>query len=41
MELRKVWSIEKRLFQDDFKRRIIIYNALVASVLMYGIKVWK
>lgn len=34
----QVWDIEK--FGGDFKRRMVMFNVLVKSILMYAVKIW-
>ncbi|XP_024883228.1 uncharacterized protein LOC112461981 [Temnothorax curvispinosus] len=38
--MRQVWGIGKRLFGGDWIRRIKLYDALVASIALYGAEIW-
>ena len=38
--MKKVWGIGKKIFKDDFKRRMRLYDTLVASVLLYRVEIW-
>ena len=38
--MRQAWGIGKRLFQDQFVRRIMLFDCLVKSILFYGVEVW-
>lgn len=38
--MKKMWSIGERLFRDDYKQRIKMFEALVASVALYGAEMW-
>ena len=39
--MKKVWGIEEKIFQDDFKRRMRFCDTLVlACVLLYGVEIW-
>ncbi|XP_039313601.1 uncharacterized protein LOC113005705 [Solenopsis invicta] len=38
--MKRTWSIEERIFKEDFRRRIKIFEALVRSVALYGAEVW-
>ena len=38
--MKKVWGIREKIFKDDFKRRMRLYDTLVASVLLYGVEIW-
>ena len=40
MKKKKVWGIGEKIFKDDFKRRMRLYDTLVASVLLYGVETW-
>src|SRR5699024_970791 len=35
-----VWSIGERKFGCNFKRRKMIFDSLIGSILMYGAEVW-
>ncbi|XP_043481252.1 uncharacterized protein LOC122510560 [Leptopilina heterotoma] len=36
----QVWGIGKRRFQDDWKKRVWLFDALVWSIISYGVEVW-
>ncbi|XP_066590796.1 golgin subfamily A member 6-like protein 25 [Prorops nasuta] len=38
--MREVWGIGKRMFRDNFERRIWLYDRMVWPVLEYGAEVW-
>ena len=40
MVMRQVWGIGKRMFENDFVRRMMLFDYLVKSVLFYGVEVW-
>lgn len=40
MAAKKVWSLGERICRDDFGRRWTLYNYLVHSTRMYGVKIW-
>jgi hypothetical protein len=35
-----VWGIGERKFGHDFRRRIMMFDSLVKSVMMYGAEIW-
>ncbi|XP_051169309.1 uncharacterized protein LOC127286774 [Leptopilina boulardi] len=37
----QVWGIDERRFKDDWKKRAWLFDALVWSVLSYGVEVWR
>lgn len=41
--MKQTWSIGERLFKDDYKKRIKMFNALVGSIALYGTEVrgWR
>jgi len=39
--MRKVWGLGKRLFKDDFRRRIMLFRYLVMGIIMYGVEIWS
>lgn len=41
MVMRKIWGIGKRLFRDDVRKRILMFDTLVWAVLGYEIKIWR
>ncbi|XP_033299851.1 uncharacterized protein LOC117205499 [Bombus bifarius] len=38
--MKKTWSVEKRIFKQDYKRRMKMFGALVESVALFGAEVW-
>jgi len=38
--LGKVWSIGERNFKDNWKKRMYLFEVLVESIMMYGVKIW-
>jgi hypothetical protein len=36
-----VWGIGERKFGHDFRRRIMMFDSLVKSVMMYGAEIWE
>lgn len=36
--MRQVWEIEKRRFREDWSRRLWMFDALIWSVLSYGVE---
>lgn len=38
--MKQAWSIGERLFEDDYKRRLKMFRALVESVALYGAEIW-
>jgi len=38
--MKQTWSIGERLFKEDYRRRMMMYNALVGSVALYGAEIW-
>ncbi|KAM0724674.1 hypothetical protein ACS0PU_009058 [Formica fusca] len=38
--MKLTWSIGERLFKDDYKRRMKMFDALVGSVALYGAEIW-
>lgn len=37
--MKQAWSIGERLFEDDYRRRLKMFRALV-SVALYGAEIW-
>jgi hypothetical protein len=35
-----VWGIGERKFGHDFRRRVMMFDSLVKSVMMYGAEIW-
>ena len=35
-----VWRIGERKFRYDFKRRIMMYDSLIKTMLTYGAEIW-
>lgn len=38
--IRQVWGIGERRLKEDFRRRVMLFDYLIMSVLLYGAKVW-
>lgn len=38
--IKEVWGIDERIFRDDFRSRMYIFDTSVASVLLYGSKIF-
>ena len=38
--MKKVWGIREKIFKDDFKRRMRLYDTLETIVLLYGVEMW-
>ncbi|XP_033214032.1 uncharacterized protein LOC117171088 [Belonocnema kinseyi] len=38
--MKKIWGIGENLFKEDCPRRMRMFEALVRSVLMYGVEIW-
>jgi len=36
----QIWGIGERKFGGDFRRRMIMYNAMVKSICMYAVEIW-
>lgn len=36
----QIWGIGERKFGGDWKRRMMMFNVLVKSIFMYGVKIW-
>jgi hypothetical protein len=36
-----VWGIGKRKCGGDFRRRTMMFESMVESVLMYGAEIWR
>ena len=41
--MKQVWGIGERKFEDDFKRRMMLFDYLVVGVMLYGVELfgWK
>ncbi|KMQ86137.1 hypothetical protein RF55_14979 [Lasius niger] len=39
--LGQIWGIEKRRFGGDWEKRIWLFDALVWSVVSYGVEIWE
>ena len=37
--MKKTWSMEERIFKQDYKKRIKIFGALVEGVTVFGAEV--
>ncbi|XP_043583626.1 vicilin-like seed storage protein At2g18540 [Bombus pyrosoma] len=38
--MKKTWSVGERIFKQDYKRRMKMFEALVESVALFGAEVW-
>jgi len=38
--MKQMWNIREKMFKEDYKRRIKMFNALVESVALYGKNIW-
>lgn len=38
--MKQTWGIGKRIFEDDFNRRVALFQHLVKSILLYGVEIW-
>lgn len=38
--MRQVWGLGERRMRGDFKRRMMLFDYLIRSVIMYGAEVW-
>lgn len=38
--MREVWGIGKRLWGDDWERRLWLNDTLVWTVMSYGVEIW-
>lgn len=38
--MNKVWGLEERICKEDWKRRRMMFNYLVRSVMDYGTEIW-
>ena len=36
----KIWSLGERKFKEDRKKRMRIFDALIKSIMCYGVEVW-
>ncbi|KMQ83071.1 hypothetical protein RF55_21022 [Lasius niger] len=36
----QIWGIGERKFGGDFDRRIMMFNVMVKSIVLYGVEVW-
>lgn len=39
--MRQMWEIEKRRFGRDWRKRMWLFDALVWSVIGYGVEIWS
>ena len=35
-----VWSLGERKFRGSWKKKMRLFNALIQSVMMYGVELW-
>ncbi|XP_043583375.1 uncharacterized protein LOC122568089, partial [Bombus pyrosoma] len=38
--MKKTWSVEEKIFKQDYKRRMKMFGTLVESVALFGAEVW-
>lgn len=38
--VKQVWGIGERLFKNDFKTRMKLFDTLVKSIISYGVEIW-
>lgn len=36
----QVWGIDEKKFGGDFDRRMMMFNVMVKSILLYGVEIW-
>jgi hypothetical protein len=36
-----VWGIGERKWECDFKRRMMMFESMIESILVYGAKIWE
>ena len=36
----RIWSIGERLCREEWKKRMRLFEALVESIMMYGVEIW-
>lgn len=36
----QIWEIGERKFGGNFDRRIMMFNIMVKSIMLYGVEVW-
>lgn len=34
----KIWSIEEKRFEDDWEKRMRLFNSLIKGIIMYGVE---
>jgi hypothetical protein len=39
--VRCVWGVEERKWGSDFRRRMMMFESMVESVLKYGAEIWE
>lgn len=40
LAMKETWSIGERLFKDNFKKRMNLFDTLVENVALYGAEIW-
>lgn len=40
MVMKYIWSIGERNFKGDFRRRMILFDYIVKSILLYRAEIW-
>jgi len=38
--MKRTWSIGERIFKEDYRRRIMMFESLVGSVALFGAEIW-
>lgn len=38
--MRLVWGIGERMFRNDFKKRMFMFDRLIVGVLLYGVEIF-
>lgn len=38
--MKNTWSIEEKIFKDNYERRLKMFDALIGSVALYGAEIW-
>ena len=36
----RIWSIGEKLCREEWKKRMRLFEALVESIMMYGVEIW-
>lgn len=38
--MKKTWRLGERLFRNDYKRKVKMFDTLVSNVVLYGAEIW-